>query len=164
MSKPYREDITPAQTEARRQALVQLLRAAGQAVDAGGSPKSLDRLNSALIGMGAAFRTERFTGNQTDPLVNSRRKREMIFANPDHSPVLRVERYVPTPHKPAWAQEQLQKMHAFEEWYAEEERSTAACLAYWETIAMLEAIARGDTIYMLEDTAAEWSSTKPTSA
>jgi hypothetical protein len=52
MSKSYRDSITPQQAEARRQALVQLLRAAGQAVDAGGSRESLERLNTALIGMG----------------------------------------------------------------------------------------------------------------
>lgn len=70
MSKSYREDVIPAQTEARRQALVQLLRAAGQAVYAGGSRQSLDRLNAVLIGMGAAHGTECFTGEQIFALVN----------------------------------------------------------------------------------------------
>ena len=68
MSKVYREDVTPAQTETRRQALVQLLRAAGRAVDAGGSPESLDRLNAALVSMGAAYGTEQ-SGKQPPELV-----------------------------------------------------------------------------------------------
>jgi hypothetical protein len=59
MAKEFREDVSPAVTEARRQALVQLLRAAGQAVDVGGSRQSLERLNAALIGMGQAYGTER---------------------------------------------------------------------------------------------------------
>ena len=56
--KDYREDITRQQAEARRQALVQLLHAAGHAVDADGSPESLERLNVALISMGRAHGTE----------------------------------------------------------------------------------------------------------
>ena len=56
--KDYREDITRQQAEARRQALVQLLQAAGRAVDANGSRESLERLNVALISMGRAYGTE----------------------------------------------------------------------------------------------------------
>ena len=88
----------------------------------------------------------------------------MIFASPDHRAVLRVERYVPTPQKPAWAQEQLSKLQSFSEWVAEEERSTEQCLAYIEVIAMLEAIARGETIYLLEDKAAAWPTQNHTAA
>ena len=68
--KNYRENITPQQAEARRQALVQLLRTAGQTIDAGGSRESLDRLNVALIGMGHAYGTEQRTGKQPVELVN----------------------------------------------------------------------------------------------
>ena len=88
----------------------------------------------------------------------------MITVKPDTEPTLRVERYVPTPHKPAWAQEQLSKLQPFAEWIAEEERSTEQCLAYIEVIAMLEAIARGETIYLLEDKAAAWPTQNHTAA
>lgn len=88
----------------------------------------------------------------------------MIFASPDHSPVLRVERYVPKANKPAWAQAQLSKLEPFSEWGTEEERSTEQCRSYIEVIVMPEAIARGKTIYMLEEKSAELAVQKPTTA
>lgn len=53
-TKSYREDITPAQAEERRQALAGLLRAAGRAVDRGGADRCLADLQEALLAMQAA--------------------------------------------------------------------------------------------------------------
>lgn len=53
--KSYREDVTPAQADERRRALAALLRAAGRAVDQGGSNPSLDDLREALLSVQMAY-------------------------------------------------------------------------------------------------------------
>lgn len=88
----------------------------------------------------------------------------MITVKPDTEPTLRVEVYRPSPHKPAWARDQLSRLMPFEEWRAQGNRSTADCLEYWKMIAMLEAIGRGETIYLLEDKSAQWAAQKSTAA
>ena len=80
----------------------------------------------------------------------------MIFARSDHRPVLRVEVYKPTARKPAWSRDQLSRIMPFDEWRAQGNRSTEDCVEYWKTVAMLEAISRSETVYLLEDKSAEW--------
>lgn len=54
-AKPYRENITRAEAEDRREALASLLRAAGRAVDREGADDTLDDLGDALFKMQAAY-------------------------------------------------------------------------------------------------------------
>jgi hypothetical protein len=88
----------------------------------------------------------------------------MIFASLDHRPVLRVETYTPTAAKPDWARDQLARIEPFDTWRANGDRTTADCLSYWQLVATLEAIARGEVVYLLEDKAAEWAAQSPTAA